>query len=499
MNTYIGIDLGTTGLKSLLVAEDGRVLGSGYRTYPISTPAPGYAEQDPQDWWEALRASLAEAMAQARASAADIRGIGLSGQMHGAVLTDADGALICPAVIWADQRSIAEAREVTRALGAEQLGLWTQNPVASGFQLSTLLWMRRHRPELYARARHVLLPKDWLRMRMTGLVGTEPTDACGTLLYDCAGRTWSAPLLRAFDIDDSLLPDCRHAAWEIQGGLTAAAADALGLRRGTPVAFGGADQPMQALGNGILSPGTASVTLGTGGQVFAPVARPVYDPALCTHTFCHAAPDTWYLMGATQNCCLAQNWFIERILGTEDFAGAHEAAAAVPPGSEGLFFLPYLTGERTPIMDPQARGAFIGLTLRHGRAAMTRAVVEGISYSIVDAMRPILDLAPDTDRLVLTGGGARSPLWRQVIADMTARPIYISSMKEAAGTGAAICAMVGAGAYQNVAEACAAVVRRDGDVIEPDAERSALYAEGYARFRALYTANRPFFATSVAT
>ncbi|MBE5808344.1 MAG: hypothetical protein E7317_08390, partial [Clostridiales bacterium] len=298
MNTYIGIDLGTTGLKSLLVAEDGRVLGSGYRTYPISTPAPGYAEQDPQDWWEALRASLAEAMAQARASAADIRGIGLSGQMHGAVLTDADGALICPAVIWADQRSIAEAREVTRALGAEQLGLWTQNPVASGFQLSTLLWMRRHRPELYARARHVLLPKDWLRMRMTGLVGTEPTDACGTLLYDCAGRTWSAPLLRAFDIDDSLLPDCRHAAWEIQGGLTAAAADALGLRRGTPVAFGGADQPMQALGNGILSPGTASVTLGTGGQVFAPVARPVYDPALRTHTFCHAAPDTWYLMGA---------------------------------------------------------------------------------------------------------------------------------------------------------------------------------------------------------
>lgn len=493
MSVYLGIDLGTTGLKSLLVREDGSICGVGYREYPISIPAVGYAEQAPEDWWRALKESLAEAMAASGIRPDEISGIGLSGQMHGMVLTGADDRLLYPAVIWCDQRSVAQVAMIRERIGLEKLGQWTQNPVGVGFQVCSLLWMRENRPEIYEKIRHVLLPKDYIRFLLTGEYGTEPTDACSTLAFDCAAQDWSTPMLETFGIDRAILPDAAHLPTDVHGALTARAAAELGLVEGIPVAFGGGDQPMQAIGNGILAPGDVSVTLGTGGQIFAPVSKPIYDPQLRTHTFCHAAKDTWYVMGAILNCCLAQNWFFDKVLNTHDFRGMHRQAAEVAPGSDGLFFLPYLTGERTPHLNPEARGMFFGLTLGHDRASMTRAVVEGISYALADAMDCIQRLNPRIDRLVLSGGGARSGLWKQIIADMLDRPIHATNMVEEAGIGAAICAMVATGAYGSLAEACGAIVRYEDGCVEPIREHTLLYREGQQTYRALYEANRPFF------
>lgn len=493
MSVYLGIDLGTTGLKSLLVRPDGSICGVGYREYPISIPATGYAEQAPEDWWRALKESLAEALSSSGVRPEEIAGIGLSGQMHGMVLTGADDRLLRSAIIWCDQRSVAQVEAIRRRLGIQKLGQWTQNNVGVGFQICSLLWVRENQPEIYEKIRHVLLPKDYIRFLLTGEYGTEPTDACSTLAFDCAARDWSAPMLEAFGVDRAILPDANHLPTDVQGALTARAAAELGLRPGIPVVFGGGDQPMQAVGNGILRPGDVSITLGTGGQIFAPVHRPIYDPQLRTHTFCHAMKDVWYVMGAILNCCLAQNWFFDKVLGTHDFQEMHRRATEVAPGSDGLFFLPYLTGERTPHLNPEARGMFFGLTLNHDRASMTRAVVEGISYALADAMDCIQRLELPAERLILSGGGARSALWKQIIADMMGRPIYTTTMTEEAGVGAAICAMVGTGAYASLAEACSAIVRYEEGCVEPVAQRTQFYRERQQTFRALYEANRPLF------
>lgn len=493
MSIYLGIDLGTTGLKSLLVREDGTICGVGYREYPISIPATGYAEQAPEDWWRALKESLAEALAASGARPDEIAGIGLSGQMHGMVLTGADGELLHPAVIWCDQRSVNEVAMIRERIGLEKLGQWTQNPVSVGFQFCSLLWMRENKPEIYEKVRHVLLPKDYIRFLLTSEYGTEPTDACSTLAFDCAKQDWSLPMLETFGVDRSILPDAKHLPTDVHGALTARAAADLGLKPGIPVVYGGGDQPMQAIGNGILSPGTASITLGTGGQVFVPVAKPAYDPQLRTHTFCHAPKDTWYVMGAILNCCLAQNWFFDKVLCTHDFREMHRLAQQVAPGSDGLFFLPYLTGERTPHLNPEARGMFFGLTLGHDRASMVRAVVEGISYALSDAMDCIQQLNPTIDRLILSGGGARSVLWKQIISDMLDRPIYTTNMTEEAGIGAAICAMVGTGAYASLDEACKAIVRYEDGCVTPIKAHTEIYRERQQTYRALYEANRHLF------
>lgn len=494
MSIYLGIDLGTTGLKSLLVREDGTICGVGYREYPISIPATGYAEQAPQDWWRALKESLAEALSVSGVRPDEIAGIGLSGQMHGMVLTGADDQLLHPAVIWCDQRSVSEVAMIRERVGLEKLGQWTQNPIGVGFQLCSLLWMREHKPEIYDKTRHVLLPKDYIRFLLTGEYGTEPTDACSTLAFDCAKQDWSAPMLEAFGVDRALLPDAKHLPTDVHGALTAKAAADLGLKPGIPVAYGGGDQPMQAIGNGILAPGTASITLGTGGQVFVPVDKPSYDPQLRTHTFCHAPKDTWYVMGAILNCCLAQNWFFDKVLENHDFREMHRLAAQVAPGSDGLFFLPYLTGERTPHLNPEARGMFFGLTLAHDRASMVRSVVEGISYALTDAMNCIQQLNPTIDRLILSGGGARSDLWKQIISDMLDRPIYTTNMTEEAGIGAAVCAMVGTGAYSSLREACKAIVRYEDGCVTPIREHTEFYRERQQTYRALYEANKHLFA-----
>ena len=498
MAVYLGIDLGTTGLKSLLVRPDGSICGSGYREYPLSVPAPGYAEQDPEDWWRALRETVAEALSKAGVRGEEIAAIGLSGQMHGTVLLGGDGRPLAPAIPWCDQRSAAQAAEIRARIGAENLARWTQNPVGTGFQICSLLWIRENQPHLYRKVRRVLLPKDYVRFRLTGQTGTEPTDACSTLMFDCAQRDWSRQMLEAFDIDRALLPDANHLPTEIHGGLTEAAARELGLKPGTPVVFGGGDQPMQAVGNGILAPGDIAITLGTGGQIFMPTDRPVCDPALRVHSFCRAPSEMWYVMGAILNCCLAQNWFFDKVLGTRDFAAMHRRAADVAPGCGGLLFLPYLTGERTPYLNPQAKGVFFGLTLGDDEATLARAVIEGISHALLDAMLCIRELIPaeawpSDSRLIVSGGGARSGLWRQILADMFGQPIYATAMCEEAGTGAAICAMVGAGEYASLSEACEAIVRYEDGCVTPIPENTAVYHERHAVFQELYAANRGLF------
>ncbi len=493
MKIYLGIDLGTTGLKAVLVKPDGEIAAVGYREYPVLVPSPGYAEQDPRDWWRALVEALGDAMGESGTTPADICGIGFSGQMHGTVLLDDAGEILAPAIIWCDQRSVSEVELVKNTLGTEKLGELTQNPISTGFQLASLLWVKTHRPELYEKSGKVLLPKDYLRYRMTGEYGSEPTDACSTLLLDCRERTWSGEILSTFDINPAILPQLGKTPMEVAGLLTQKAAGELGLCPGIPVVYGGGDQPMQAIGNGILSPGDASVTLGTGGQVFVPSAAPSYDPALRTHTFCHGPENLWYVMGATLNCCLAQNWFFDKVLGDRNFAELHARAARVPMGSEGLYFLPYLTGERTPHMNPMAKGVFFGLTLGHDREVMTRAVVEGISYALRDAMATIENQNIPVNRIFLSGGGAKSPLWRQILADMLGRPAYTTTMREEAGVGAAICAMVGNGEYTTLEEACGRLVCMDPEPTWPQEEATAFYREGLETFRALYRANAPFF------
>lgn len=490
MSVYLGIDLGTTGLKALLVREDGSICASGYGRYAISTPAPGYAEQNPKDWWRALKEALAQARSACPVSPEEIGGIGLSGQMHGTVLVGHDDALLSPAIIWCDQRSAAQVERIRDTLGTRRLGQWTQNPIAAGFQAATLLWMQENEPTLYRRIARVLLPKDYIRFLLTGQYGTEPTDACSTLLFDCAKRAWSGEMLDRLQISRAILPDVLSSPMEVHAGLCAAAARELDLRVGIPVVCGGGDQPMQAIGNGVLNPGDACITLGTGGQIFVPISQPAYDEKLRVHMFCHAPQDTWYVMGAILNCCLAQNWLLEKVLHMDDPAAAHAEAAAVKPGSEGLYFLPYLSGERTPYMDASLTGAFSGLTLRHDRAHIIRAAVEGITYALRDAMDCIQPCAAPISRLILTGGGARSVLWKQIMADVMNRPVYTTDMVEAAGMGAAICAMVGTGAYASLEEACGQIVRRNDQVVLPDAQNVPLYREHFDMYQRVSQAHR---------
>lgn len=493
MAYYMGIDLGTTGLKALIVDANGKISGSGYREYPLNVPQAGYAEQNPEDWYRAMCLAIGDALASSKIPPREIRCLGFSGQMHGLVALDGENRVLCPAIIHCDGRASLEKREILERVGIPQLGQWVQNQVHSGFQALSLLWLRHNRPEIYGRIRHALLPKDYLRFTLTGEIGAEPTDASGTLMYDCKNRRWSEELIRALEIDPAILPDCNHLPHQIAGRLTREAAEATGLSEGMPVAYGGGDQPMQAVGNGLLFPGSASVTLGTSGQVFVPSSEPVYDPLLRTHTFCHAPEKTWYVMGAVLNACLAFNWFLENVLRDRDFAAIDQEAQTVSPGSEGLLFLPYLTGERTPHMNEHARAAFIGLSLAHDRKHMARAVMEGVALCLKDALEVVRELHLPIDRMVVSGGGAKSRVWRQILSDVFEMPLYVSRMKEQAGLGAAITAQVAAGEYSSLEEACRAIVRYEPEPVEPNPGNFSAYRSCFDRFRLAYRQNLPLF------
>jgi xylulokinase len=483
----LGIDIGTSSAKAILMRPDGRRVGLGTKTYAVDTPQPGWAEQRPETWIEAIAVATHAAMHEAESAPGDIRGIGLSGQMHGTVCMNTTGNPVRPAIIWADQRSGEEVTWVRETLGKTRLAKWTGNPLATGFMLASWLWLKRHEPDSMTETAALLLPKDYVRYRLTGLKGTEPSDASSTLLFNPRERTWSQPLADALDLNVAKLPPVSPSA-AIAGGLTSTFAQRLGLVAGTPVIFGGSDQAMQALGNGLLDPGTLSATIGTGGQLFAPTAAPIVDPELRMHSFCHIVPDRWHVETAMLSAGLSLKWLKNQVLDGDDYGALADAAAEVPAGAEGLIFQPYLLGERTPHMDPEARGSFIGLTRRHGRAHMIRAVMEGVVFALRQGLDLMTELGVPCEQILASGGATHHPLWLQLQADIFNRPIHRTATQEAAAKGAAMLAGLGVGVYQDGRDAIDSAVERHPEVITPDPRRVARYAGRFPVYCNLYPA-----------
>jgi xylulokinase len=483
----MGVDIGTSSTKTVLVDLDGRLLSQASREYSFDTPRPGWAEQDAEAWFRAVVATMRQALTGSAVSRERVAAVGLSGQMHGTVCLDKAGRPLRPAIIWADQRSARQVVYLYRRLGREKLGEWTANPLDTGFMLATWLWLREHEPHTHHATAHLLLPKDYVRYRLTDRLGSEPSDASGTLLFDTVRREWSAPLLETLKVDPRLLPPLQESA-SIAGGLRGEVAEAVGLMPGTPVVHGGGDQAMQALGHGVIQPGTVSCTIGTGGQLFAPLPRPLYDPSLRVHLFCHALPDCWHLLAATLSAGLSLKWLRDRVFQGKSYQALADMAVEVPPGAEGLLFLPHLAGERTPYMDPAATGAFFGLKLRHHRGHLVRAVMEGVVLALRQGFELLVDLGAPVEEVVASGGGTRHPLWLQLQADILNRPIHRTQTVEAAAVGAALLAGVGAGFYADARAACGRAVRRGSEVIQPIPENVARYDALYETHCRLYPA-----------
>ncbi len=489
---FLGLDVGTSGVKAILVGQDGAVLASALAPLTMRTPHPGWAEQDPDAWWKAAIAAIRRVLAER--PEADVAGIGISGQMHSSVFLDRAGRVIRPALLWSDGRTTAQCAWITRRAGGEdRLRTWVRNPALEGFTLPKVLWLRDEEPAAYGRLATVLLAKDFVRYRLTGALATEPSDASGTLMYDPAGLRWSDEILAAVDVPRALLPDVGGSS-EILGRVTADAAALTGLRQGTPVVGGGADNACGAAGVGVVTPGEAVASWGTSGTVLAPTDRPRVDPGLRAHTFAHVVPGTWYLMGVVLSAAGAFNWHHQQLARElDDSADARRVldaeAASVPPGAEGVTFLPYLQGERTPHRDASARGAFVGLSLAHTRAHLTRAVLEGVCFAMRDSVEILRELGLSPRSLLLTGGGAKSPFLRRLQAEVYGLPVQTVNREEGPAYGAALLAAVGVGAYPDLAAAARATLARSApEAPDPAAHRA--YDAPYARFGALYPALR---------
>jgi xylulokinase len=497
MSAYLlGIDLGTSSVKVLLVDETGKVTGSGSAAYPIYHPQAGMAEQDPGDWQAAVGMAVRQAVATR--GVGEIRAIGLSSQMHGTLLLDRQERLLNPAVIWPDQRSAHQVEEITRLVGAERLIEITGSPLATGFQAATLRWFQQERPELWERVDKILLPKDHLRGWLTGEWAAEPSDGSGSLLLDVRARNWSTTILEALQIELNKLPPIRSST-TLVGKLLPQVAAELSLRTGTRVVAGSADQAASLLGVGATDSQTLLVNLSTGGQLVLPIRQVEVDRRGRMHTFCSALEPgegraAWYKLGATLAAGQSLRWLRERVFGLEGddaYARMTGWAEAAPIGAGGLVFLPYLTGERTPLMDSQARGVFLGLTLQHGRAELVRAVMEGVTFSLYEAYRVIVESGERPQRIILAGGGARSPLWRQMVADVFALPVQNLRLTEGSALGATILAGAGAGLYDAI-ETSAKWASYD-PLIEPNLPAHMGYMEILEVFRSAYRQNRPDF------
>ncbi|HEV8381851.1 MAG TPA: xylulokinase [Gemmatimonadales bacterium] len=488
---FLGLDIGTSSVKSILISLDGGVAAVATAPLSLDTPEPGWAEQDPEAWWDAARAAIRDVLAQRAGTR--VAGIGISGQMHSSVFLDRRSAVIRPALLWCDGRTTAECREiVTRAGGETQLREWVCNPALEGFTLPKVLWLRNHEPAAFARLTTVLLAKDFVRLRLTGTVATEPSDASGTLMFDPAHLRWSAEILDAVDLARSLLPEVAGSS-DVLGHVTKEAAALTGLAAGTPVVGGGADNACGAAGVGAITPGEAVSSWGTSGTVLAPTAQPRVDPKLRAHTFCHVVPNVWYVMGVVLSAGGAFAWYRDqcaRALPERDRdAQLVEEAATAPPGADGVTFLPYLQGERTPHRDASLRAAFTGLSLAHSRAHMTRAVLEGVCFALRDSLTILqeLDLAPGN--LLLTGGGAKSAFIRQLQADVFGLPVTTVNREEGGAYGAALLAAVGAGAFPDLKTAAQRTLTRQA-LTPPNPEIHRTYEPIYDRFRKQVVAAR---------
>lgn len=491
MSYVLGIDSSTTATKAILVDQEGEVRGVGSSSYDYETPRPLWSEQDPQLWWSATIDAVQDVMSYNGVEPSEVEGVGLTGQMHGSVLLDEEGEVVRPAILWNDQRTEAECDEIRRRVGPERLIEVTGNDALTGFTAPKLLWVAAHEPDNWARVRHVLLPKDYVRYRLTGGYAVDVAGGSGTILFDLAKRTWSPEVLAALDLDPSLLPPTFEGP-AVTGTLSQEAADATGLAAGTPVVGGGGDQSANAVGVGAVTEGVVALSLGTSGVVFAATDGPAIETKGRVHSFCHAVPDRWHMMGVMLSAAGSLRWLRTALAPENSFDDLVDGAAEVPAGSDGLYFLPYLTGERTPHPDPLARGAFVGLTVRHDLRHLTRAVLEGVAFGLRDGLDLMTGAGLDAPTQIrASGGGTRSALWRQILSDVLGAEIVTVATEEGAAYGAALLAGVGAGWYPSVDEACRTVVS-----VHPSAspsEETDRYRKRHQQYQALYPALAPTF------
>ena len=483
----LGIDVSTTGVKALVIDRDGAISDSFTSPLHLSNPQPLWSEQKPNDWWQAAVNSIQHVVREN--AGGDIAAIGLTGQMHGLVLLDEAGEVLRPSILWNDQRCAAECDEIRARLGKERLIQISGNDALTGFTAPKIVWVRNHEREVYDRARHVLLPKDYLRYKLTSEYAMDKADGSGTLLFDLQRRDWSNELLDALDIPAAWLPPTFEGP-AITSRITAEAAQATGLSEGTPVVAGGGDQAAQAVGVGAIRPGVVALTLGTSGVVFAATETPLIEAQGRLHAFCHAVPERWHLMGVMLSAAGSLQWYRDALYPNVSFEELVNEAAEVAPGSDGLLFLPYLCGERTPHPDPLARGSWVGLTTRHTRAHLTRAVLEGVAFGFKDMFSLMQDVGlGEIDEVRVSGGGAKSNLWRQILADVLESELVTVNTTEGAAYGAALLAGVAAGVWPNVDRACAQTIRVS-DRVTPNETNTARYAEMYRQYQSLYPALR---------
>jgi len=499
----LGLDVGTTGTKALLIDESGAIVARAVSEYELATPHPNWAEQDPADWWQATCQTIQSVLAEADVAGDEVAGLGLSGQMHGSVFLDENDQVIRPAILWCDQRTAEQCEWITERVGAEDVVAETCNPVLTGFTAPKIIWLRQNEPANYERLRKVLLPKDYIRFLLTGEYATDVSDASGTSLFNVPQRCWSDLILERIDLPYEMLPQVYESP-EVTGQVSKIAAEVTGLAAGTPVVGGGGDQAAGAVGNGIVTTGVFSSTVGTSGVVFAHLDEPLLDKQLRTHTFCHAVPGKWHVMGVVLSAGGSFRWLRDNLCrheiaqskesGRDPYEYMTEAAADVPPGAEGLIFLPYLTGERTPYANPNAKGVFFGLTLRHTRAHMIRAVMEGVAFAMRDSFEIIRAMGVEAAQIRASGGGARSKLWRQIQADVTGQAHCTINVDEGPAFGVALLAGVGTGIYANVPEACSATITVV-DELAPSPAQTQLYEGYYRLYQELYQQLEPCFET----
>lgn len=491
MPYFMGLDISTTSAKALIIDQTGNVIAIGSSAQPISQPKPLWSEQNPQDWWDGMVTSIQQALSESGLSGEDISAIGMTGQMHGLVMLDENGVVLRPSILWNDQRTQQQCGDMTEIIGFSRLIELTGNRALTGFTAPKLLWVRDNEPEVYEKCAHIVLPKDYIRFMLTGAYATDLAGAAGTSLLNVAERAWSTDVLEALNIPQSWLPKV-HEGTEITGTITPAIAELTGLKAGTPVVGGGGDQAAGAVGMGCVSPDKIGVTVGTSGVVFAPLSDYAYEPEGRLHAFCHSVPEQWHFMGVMLSAAGSLQWYRDTIAPDVSFDELLAETESIPAGSEGLLFLPYLTGERTPHPDPLARGAFIGLTSRHTRAHMTRAVLEGVAFGLKDSFTLIDNVGlPETFEVRISGGGAKSPIWQQIIADIFGAPLVNVNTPEAGAFGAALLAAVGVGAFDSVAEACSATITT-GERVEPS-DNVAEYAEIYKKYVVLYPTLKDIF------
>jgi xylulokinase len=493
MTFFLGIDTSTTGSKALIVDERGEVVAVASSPHTLQTQRPLWSEQDPREWWQAVAASIRSALEKPGLRGEQIAAVGLTGQMHGLVLLDEAGNVLRPAILWNDQRTQSQCDEIHARIGQERFIQITGNVALTGFTAPKILWVKENEPEVYARGKHVLLPKDYIRYKLTGEYAMDKADGAGTVLFELKRRDWSEEVLSALEIPRGWMPKTYEGP-EFAGAVNEEAASLTGLRAGTPVAAGGGDQAAQAVGVGAVEPGIVGLTVGTSGVVFATTPSALIEPEGRLHAFCHAVPGLWHFMGVMLSAAGSLQWYRDTLAPGVSFDDLLREAEVVPPGSEGLQFLPYLSGERTPHPDPLARGAFIGLTVRHGRAHMTRAVLEGVSFGLKDSFTLIQNAGLGSITQVrASGGGTKGALWKQIMASVLEAELVTVNTSEGAAYGAALLAGAGSGAWRDVPSACQAAIQITGST-QPEPAQVQAYRQAYPLYQELYPALKSSFA-----